>query len=117
MISTRWSIALKNLRNRSEYRKSSIEYRKACILFLSLAILHIRYSIPLFAQAPDYPVFVEQVNNPNDYSLFANAGWDGNWYVGYNNGWIKKFPPISKGNFAHAYLGAKLGRMKTLPPV
>ena len=69
------------------------------------------------AAAPDAPVFVAQVPNPNDYSLFANGGWDGNWYVGYNNGWIKKLPAIQKGNYARAYIGAKLGRMKTLPPV
>jgi hypothetical protein len=74
-------------------------------------------SLPLFAAAPDAPVFVAQVPNPNDYALFANNGWDGNWYVGYNNGWIKKLPAIPKGNYVRAYVGAKLGRMKTLPPV
>jgi hypothetical protein len=76
------------------------------------------FRITASAAAPsDYPVFVAQVPNPNDYVLFANGGWDGNWYVGYNNGWIKKLPAIPKGNYARAYLGAKLGRMKTLPPV
>jgi len=69
------------------------------------------------AASPDAPVFVAQIPNPNDYSLFANGGWDGNWYVGYNNGWIKKLPLIPPGNYARAYIGAKLGRMKTLPPV
>jgi len=81
------------------------------LLFLSFCLF------PLYAAAPDGPVFIAQVPNPNDYSLFANGGWDGNWYVGYNNGWIKKLPAIPKGNFAHVYVGAKLGRMKTLPPV
>jgi len=71
----------------------------------------------LHAAAPDAPVFVAQVPNPNDYALFANAGWDGNWYVGWNNGWVKKLPTIPPGRYAHAYIGAKLGRMKTLPPV
>src|ERR1035437_966592 len=69
------------------------------------------------AANPDYPVFVSEVSNPNDYSLFANGGWDGNWYVGYNNGWVKKLPSIPAGNYSHAYVGAKLGRMKTRPPV
>src|ERR1019366_3882117 len=69
------------------------------------------------AATSDAPVFVAQVSNPNDYSLFANAGWDGNWYVGYNNGWVKKLPPIPKGDYARAFIGAKLGRVKTLPPV
>ena len=70
----------------------------------------------LQAASPDYPSFVAQVQNPNDYSLFANSGWDGNWYVGYNNGWIKKLPPPASGHYAKAFIGAKLGRMKTLPP-
>jgi hypothetical protein len=67
-------------------------------------------------RSSDFPVHVTQVPNPNDYTLFANSGWDGNWYVGYNNGWIKKLPSIPKGNYAKAFIGAKLGRMKTLPP-
>jgi len=81
----------------------------ALLLYIPLSTLH--------AQPADYPVFVAQVPNPNDYMLFANAGWDGNWYVGYNSCWIKKLPPVPPGHFAHAYLGAKLGRMKTLPSV
>src|SRR5438552_1865059 len=78
-----------------------------------LAILP--FAMPLVAQTSDYPVFVAQIPNPNDYVLFANSGWDGNWYVGYNNGWVKKLPAVPNGNYARAYLGAKLGRMKTLP--
>ena len=74
-------------------------------------------SFAVHAAAPDAPAFVAQIPNPNDYSLFANGGWDGNWYVGYNNGWVKKLPPAPSGHYAHAYIGAKLGRMKTLPPV
>src|SRR5438477_3405054 len=66
----------------------------------------------LWAAASDYPVFLTQVPNPNDYSLFANGGWDGNWYVGYNTCWIKKLPPIPTGEYSRAYMGAKLGRMK-----
>src|SRR5437016_1919425 len=77
--------------------------------FVPLSTLH--------AQTSDYPVFVAQVPNPNDYVLFANSGWDGNWYVGYNNAWIKKLPAIPPGHYARAYIGAKLGRMKSLPPV
>jgi hypothetical protein len=77
---------------------------------------------PSFAQAgetptavppvKDLPVFVATVPNPHDYSLFANNGWDGNWYVGYNTCWIKKLPPVPAGKYARAYIGAKLGRMK-----
>ena len=50
----------------------------------------------------------------SQYYMYANSGWDGNWYVGYNNCWIVKLPPVSAG-FAKAYIGAKLGRAKTKP--
>jgi hypothetical protein len=93
--------------------------RRLSIITLCLAAVCLpagRHAM-LFAAAPDAPVFVAQIPNPNDYSLFANAGWDGNWYVGWNNGWVKKLPPVPPGRYAHAYIGAKLGRMKTLPPV
>jgi len=72
--------------------------------------------VPLKAAEQDVPVYVTQIQNPNDYALFANGGWDGNWYVGWNNGWVKRLPPIPSGRYARAYIGAKLGRMKTLPP-
>ena len=75
--------------------------RKACsVLKVSFIVFGLTLYSPrstLHAATPDYPVFVAQTPNPNDYSLFANAGWDGNWYVGYNNGWIKKLPPIPQG--------------------
>lgn len=59
-------------------------------------------------------IFLADVRNPNDFTLFANgAGWDGNWYVGYNTCWVVKLPPIPTGKFARAYVGARLGRMKT----
>ncbi len=66
----------------------------------------------LYAVAPDYPVLIEKLPNPNDYSLFANSGWDGNWYVGYNTCWIKQLPPVPMGTYQRAFIGAKLGRMK-----
>jgi hypothetical protein len=95
---------------------SSLKERKPfrAFLFFAFALLT---SARLFAAASDYPVYVAQVPNPNDYVLFANGGWDGNWYVGYNNCWVKKLPAIPPGQYARAYIGAKLGRMKTLPPV
>jgi hypothetical protein len=60
----------------------------------------------------DFPVFIAKVSNPHDYNLFATNGWDGNWYVGYNTCWIKKLPAPPKGDYARAFIGAKLGRMK-----
>src|SRR5438552_11484315 len=69
---------------------------------------------PAVSTAPtnDYPVFIAKLPNPNDYNLFANGGWDGNWYVGYNTCWIKKLPSIRRGEYARAYIGTKVGRMK-----
>jgi hypothetical protein len=61
------------------------------------------------------PVFLAELPNPNDFVLFANGGWDGNWYVGYNTCWISKLPPAPPGPYARAFIGAKLGRMKTEP--
>jgi hypothetical protein len=74
-------------------------------------------ALPVKADSPpgalsDYPVFVAKLPNPNDYSLFANGGWDGNWYVGFNTCWIKKLPLFPPGNYSKAYIGVKLGRMK-----
>lgn len=52
----------------------------------------------------------------NEFSLFGNGGWDGNWYVGYNTCWITKFDVAKElgapENFK-AFIGAKLGRAKT----
>lgn len=51
--------------------------------------------------------------NPNDYTLFANGGWDGNWVVGFDSGWVVKLSsPSVSGNFSRAFLGARLGRAK-----
>lgn len=79
---------------------------------------------PVDARAPETKngipankaVFLADIANPNDFTLFANgAGWDGNWYVGYNTCWVVRLPPIPPGKFARAYVGARLGRMKTEP--
>ena len=59
------------------------------------------------------PVYVSKLSNINDYDIFANSGWDGNWYVGYNVCWIKKLPHFRQGKYARAQIGAKIGRAKT----
>ncbi|OGR83037.1 MAG: hypothetical protein A2901_05535 [Elusimicrobia bacterium RIFCSPLOWO2_01_FULL_54_10] len=61
------------------------------------------------------PVFVADLANPNDFGLFANGGWDGNWYVGYNNCWVQKLQ-VPAGKYSKAFVGAKLGRMKNFQP-
>jgi hypothetical protein len=60
----------------------------------------------------DYPVYVTDLANPNDYTIFANAGWDGNWYVGHDTAWVKKLPVIPPGQYKRAFLGARVGRAK-----
>ena len=90
--------------------RSSAVLRKAFSLFLLGISSHAAPNL-------DFPVYVTASPNPNDYTLFANSGWDGNWYVGFNNCWIKKLPPIPPGDYARAYLGVRLGRMKTTGPV
>lgn len=62
--------------------------------------------------ASDLPVYVAKQPNLHDYTLFANSGWDGNWFVGYNSAWIKRMPTIPPGVYERAYIGVKLGRAK-----
>ncbi len=61
------------------------------------------------------PVYLAELSNLNDYSIFANSGWDGNWYVGFNVCWMEEIPAPPAGNYVRAFIGAKLGRMKTRP--
>jgi len=87
--------------------------RKAFVVTLIVLLTSVTHADA--PQPSDYPVYISKLPNPNDYNLFANSGWDGNWYVGYNTCWIKKLPFIQPGTYTRAYLGAKLGRMKLLP--
>ncbi|MFW6134076.1 MAG: hypothetical protein ACOC5R_00705 [Elusimicrobiota bacterium] len=57
--------------------------------------------------------FVAELPVPSEFNLFANGGWNGNWYVGYNHGWVSKLPPVDTENFEKVYLGAKLGQAKS----
>lgn len=61
------------------------------------------------------PTVVTLAPSVHDYGRFADGGPDANWYVGFNNAWIVKLPPAPAGEFAHAFIGAKLGRAKTRP--
>lgn len=61
------------------------------------------------------PSIVTLAPSLHDYERFADGGPDANWYIGFNNAWIVKLPPAPAGEFAHAYIGAKLGRAKTRP--
>jgi hypothetical protein len=61
------------------------------------------------------PVYLAELSNINDYTLFANSGWDGNWYAGFNVCWMEEFPSPPPGKYSRVFVGAKLGRMKTRP--
>lgn len=64
--------------------------------------------------APKYPPikYVFHLKDINEYYLYANGGFHADWYVGYNNSWIVKLPPIDKTGYSKAYIGVKLGRAK-----
>lgn len=86
-------------------------------------IFSLLFSIALSASAQEaavstsavMPTYISLAPSINDFTRFADGGPDGNWYVGFNNAWIVKLPPAPEGDFAHAYIGAKLGRAKTRP--
>lgn len=61
------------------------------------------------------PTIVTLAPSLHEYGRFADGGPDANWYVGFNNAWIVKLPPAPAGEFAHGFIGAKLGRAKTRP--
>jgi hypothetical protein len=96
------------------------------MLKLLAAALLAACSSPALAQAPDgaripafsasaaafVPSYFAPENNLGRYYLYADGGFHADWYVGYNNCWIVKLPPIPTGGFAKAFIGAKLGRAK-----
>jgi hypothetical protein len=55
------------------------------------------------------------LNNLNDFTLLANAGFDPGWRVGYDTAWVVQLPPAPAGPWKRAFLGAKLGRAKLEP--
>lgn len=67
---------------------------------------------PAFAAKSPVPSYFAPEKNLGRYNLYADGGFHADWYVGYNNCWIVKLPPVPTGGYAKAYLGAKLGRAK-----
>lgn len=51
----------------------------------------------------------------SEFYFYADGGWDGNWYAGYNNCWVVKLPPMETRGYKKAYIGSKLGRAKSFP--
>ena len=70
---------------------------------------------PSLSTSPIVPTIVTLAPSLHEYGRFADGGPDANWYVGFNNAWIVKLPPAPAGEFARAFIGAKLGRAKTRP--
>jgi len=67
---------------------------------------------PAFSAKSPVPAYFAAEKNLGKYYLYADGGFHADWYVGYNNCWVIKLPPIPTGGYAKAYLGAKLGRAK-----
>jgi len=61
------------------------------------------------------PVFVALHPDLHAFRAFADGGWDGNWYIGFNTCWIVQLPKPPPGEYARAFVGARLGRAKTKP--
>ncbi|MDA3792044.1 MAG: hypothetical protein PF545_00075 [Elusimicrobia bacterium] len=56
--------------------------------------------------------FIGELPTPGEFTLFANGGWTGNWYVGNGHGWISKIA-LPQEKYTSLYMGARLGRSKT----
>jgi hypothetical protein len=69
---------------------------------------------PAFAAKSPVPAYFAPERNLGKYYLYADGGFHADWYVGYNNCWIVKLPPVPAGGYAKAFLGAKLGRAKIM---
>lgn len=67
---------------------------------------------PAFATKSPVPVYFALARDLSRFYMYANGGFNADWYVGYNNSWIVKLPPVPAGSYARAYIGAKLGRAK-----
>src|SRR5208282_1324933 len=70
---------------------------------------------PALSTSVVVPTYVTLAPTVHDYTRFADGGPDANWYIGFNNAWIVKLPAAPRGEFPHAFIGAKIGRAKTRP--
>ncbi|MDD5209030.1 MAG: hypothetical protein PHV36_06570 [Elusimicrobiales bacterium] len=69
---------------------------------------------PVFSARSPVPAYFSPEKNLGRHYLYADGGFHADWYVGYNNCWIIKLPPVPTGGFSKAFLGAKLGRTKIM---
>jgi len=56
--------------------------------------------------------YVSIVEDLSEYYLYANGGFHADWYIGFNNAWIVKLPPVDTTGYIDAYIGVKIGRAK-----
>ena len=94
--------------------RSSKNFSRHVALFVGLCVMYGFNAKCLATSELLYPVIVSELENLNDFGLFATSGWDGNWYVGHNHAWVTRLPKAPEGNYVKAYLGAKLGRAKNV---
>lgn len=67
-----------------------------------------------FSAKSPVPAYFALDKNLGKYYLYADGGFHADWYVGYNNCWVVKLPPVPTGGYAKAFIGAKLGRAKIM---
>ncbi|OGR67647.1 MAG: hypothetical protein A2081_00875 [Elusimicrobia bacterium GWC2_61_19] len=70
--------------------------------------------VSAFSAKSPVPAYYAPERNLGKYYLYADGGFHADWYVGYNNCWVVKLPPIPAGGYAKAFIGAKLGRAKIM---
>ena len=69
---------------------------------------------PAYTAKSPVPSYFALTRDVSRFYLYASGGFSADWYVGYNNSWIVKLPPVPTGTYARAYIGAKLGRAKIM---
>lgn len=63
---------------------------------------------------PAVPSYRSQTGDMSKYYLYADGGFHADWYIGFNNCWIVKLPPIDVTGYSKAYIGARIGRSKIM---
>lgn len=61
----------------------------------------------------EQPLYLAARPNPNDYRFLADGGETFGFSVGYGRSWVVLLPPVPPGGWDRAFVGAKLGAMKT----
>jgi hypothetical protein len=68
---------------------------------------------PLEGALANMPIYLAARPSLNDYQFLADGGETFGFSVGYSRSWIVRLPPVPAGPWVRAYVGAKLGAMKT----